>query len=166
MSAQQELAAMATVASALEVLDEAATARVLRWAADHFGQSAAIAPGDAHGDGDGGEESGTRIADIHELFEAGSPKTDAQRALLAGYWFQIHESDASFTGAKVNDALRQMGVGAANIAAVFSKLIGRKPALVQQVSKSGRAQQARKQYRLTTAGVAAARELIEGGAEE
>lgn len=153
---------MAAVASALEALDESAAARVLRWATDHFGHSEALA-GDA---GVGAEPTSAPSADIHALFEESAPKTDAQRALLAAYWFQVHEGDASFTGAKVNDSLRQMGVGATNIAAVLSRLIARKPALVQQVSKSGRTQQARKQYRLTTAGIAAARELIEGRAEE
>ncbi len=162
MSAEQELGAMAAVASALEALDEAAVARVLRWAVDRFGQSEALS-----GDASAGTESpGARFLDIHALFEGGSPSTDAQRALLAGYWFQVHEGDTSFTGAKINDSLRQMGVGAANIASVFTKLISRKPALVQQVSKSGRAQQARKQYRLTTAGIAAARDLIEGNPEK
>jgi hypothetical protein len=160
MSAQRELAAMASVASALEGLEDAAVARVLRWAADHFGLPDAQRAGNG-----GGQEDGVRFADIHALFDAGSPTTDAQRALLAGYWFQVHEGEAAFTGAKINSSLRQMGVGAANIASVFTKMIARKPALVQQVSKSGRAQQARKQYRLTTAGVAAARELIEGNPE-
>lgn len=161
MTAQRELTAMAAIASALEELEEPkAVARVLRWAADHFNQGLLSAGPDTGG---GQDES---FGDIHALFEAAAPRTDAERAMLAGYWFQVAEGGASFTGGQVNDSLRQMGVGATNIAAVFSKLIARKPALVQQVSKSGRSQQARKQYRLTTAGVSAARELLARPAAE
>jgi hypothetical protein len=169
-SGDRELAAMTAIASAMDGLEEPAVARVLRWAADRFGQPELFAPGGAGGAGAGGGHNADleprSYADIYALFDGVSAKSDADRALLAGYWFQVVQNGPSFTGAQVNDALRQMGIGASNITKVFDRLIGRKPALVQQVSKSGRAAQARKQYRMTTAGIAEARKLLSGVTDE
>lgn len=168
--ADRELGAMSAIAAAMDGLDESEVERVLRWAADRFGPSQLLARG-ADQRREGGEEGGDHeepagYEDIYALFDGTAAHTDADRVVLAGYWFQVLQGSASFTGAQVNDSLRQMGVPAANITKVFNRLIARKPSLVLQVSKSGRAAQARKQYRLTTAGIAAARQLLAGGSED
>jgi hypothetical protein len=46
---------------------------------------------------------------------------------------------------------------------LLGALQGRKPALVRQVAKSGRTRQARKKYKLTTAGISAVRAMIARG---
>src|SRR5215218_4302774 len=157
-----ELAAMAQVAEALRDLDDDAVVRVLRWAGDRYGVVPSGSASPAQGDG-GREASGDSPEDIGALFADAHLRTDADRALLAAYWFQHFQEARGWTGQQVNGELRQMGVGASNITHVLNRLINRRPGLVQQLSKSGRSKQARKQYRLTTAGLAAARALLEGG---
>ncbi|MGN6189622.1 MAG: hypothetical protein ACTHOE_12055 [Conexibacter sp.] len=153
---------MAAVTAAMAGLDEAAATRVLRWATDRFAAPELLVPaaGSTLPDQQAAERS---FESIFVLFEAAEVNSDADRAILAGYWFQVLDGAPSFGGGQVNDALRQMGVGIGNIAQLLNRLIARKPALVQQVSKSGRSAQARKQYRLTTAGITAARDLLAGG---
>lgn len=151
-----ELAAMGRVAEALAELEPAARLRVLRWAVDRYAENGSGVLAVPHGFED--ERAAPR--DIAELFANANVKTDADRALLAGYWFQHHLEAREWTGFQVNSELRQMGVGVANITHVLTRLIRQSPALVQQLSKSGRSKQARRQYRLTTAGLEAARELL------
>lgn len=161
MTAQHELEAMAAVAAALEGLESSARARVLRWAADHFDQADALEPtGPASHGGGSSRGQAERFADIYAMFEAGTPNTEEDRALLAGYWLQVGENNASFTASAANAALRQMGIGASNITRAYNGLIERKPAMVQQLSKSGRSKQSRKQYRLTSAGLRGAQDLL------
>lgn len=154
---------MATVSAALDHLDEAARARVLRWAADRFATAELLAPPKPKRE-DPVED--VAFESIFVLFEAARASSDAERAILAAFWFQVVEGAASFGGGQVNDALRQMGVGIGNIAQALNRLTARRPALVQQISKAGRSAQARKQYRLTTAGISAARGLLVGGEDD
>jgi hypothetical protein len=165
VTAQQELEAMAGVATALDRLEPPARARVLRWAADHFDLANVVQGAGAASGGGGSRDQQEQFSDIYAMFEAGTPATEEERALLAGYWLQVGESKASFGATAANAALRQMGIGASNIARAYQSLIDRKPALVQQLSKSGRSKQARKQYRLTAAGLKAAQELLVGEAD-
>jgi len=154
-----ELEAMGRVAAALDALDAASKQRVLRWAADRYAEDGSIfRSSDRHRP----DVERPAPADIAELFADANVRTDADRALLAGYWFQHHREARDWTGQQINSELRQMGVGASNITHVLSRLIAQRPALVQQLSKSGRSKQARKQYRLTTAGLHAARALLDG----
>ncbi len=81
---------------------------------------------------------------------------------MAGYWFQVVQNQADFVGQAVNNALKDVGHGVGNITNALSSLQSRKPALVRQVAKSGRTQQARKKYKLTTAGVSAVRAMMNG----
>jgi hypothetical protein len=169
MTGDPELAAMAQVAEALDPLDPDATGRVLRWAADRYGQvglvaGSARASGGPSPGGLGGETSDA--ADIHDLFGQAHLRTDHDRALLVAYWFQHHQAASAFTGQQINNELKQMGFGASNITHVLNRLINQRPSLAQQVSKSGRAKQARKQYRLTRAGLDAARSLLEREAHD
>ena len=55
--------------------------------------------------------------------------------------------------ARVNNLLKDMGHGVANVTSALRTAQERKPALVRQVHKSGRAQQSWKTYKLTTSGV-------------
>lgn len=161
MSVETELKAMTDVAAALRELDEEGTRRVLRWALDHYGVAAAAsASSDTPQERSDSPQGRSDWSDIYEMFGSTDASSDVERALLAGYWFQTKEGHASFTGSQVNTSLKHMGVGAANIAQVLGRLIARRPALVQQISKSGRSQQARKQYRLTSAGVSAAEVIL------
>jgi hypothetical protein len=94
------------------------------------------------------------------LFDSAAPKTDPERALVGGYWFQSVRDRADFQAQEVNTALKDVGQGIGNITEAFSALQERSPALVRQVAKSGRTRQARKKYKLTTAGTSAVRQML------
>lgn len=157
--ADLEIAAMGAVSSALSPLEPDQQARVLRWAADRYLVRDIKRP-----------ESSTPVFDdtavtvsrgsaarqynsIDELFESGVAKTNTQKALLAAYWFQVVQGGGTFQSFTLNAALKNMGQGIPNITDALGAAEGQKPALVMQTGKTGKSRQARKTYKLTTAGV-------------
>lgn len=166
MEHDPELKAMTSVAAALEKLEPDVTARVLRWAGERYGvkmptPAAEVLPaaaGDATSEGE--------YADVASLMDATNPKYGSDRALVATYWFQVVKKEPNVTGQQINDELKNLGHGLSNVTDAFNTLIQRKPALAQQVQKSGRSQQARKRYRLTEAGIRQVRAMIAGQASE
>jgi hypothetical protein len=165
-----EITAMKKLAEALSELDAEATARVLRWAGDHYGvasvapkgrssagSAAAVAEGNDTATDDGAQR---RFGDLAELHAAASPSTDADRALLAGYWFQFVQGESEFGAQAINSALKNLGHGVSNITSAFETLKAQKPALVMQLKKAGTSKQARKTYKLTAAGKNAVELLI------
>jgi hypothetical protein len=167
-----EIGAMSQVASALADLDDGARARVLEWALKRYDVKLRPARGASGGGGNGGRGSvgdgfiSQEFDVFADLFDAASPKTETDRALVGGYWFQVVQGSADFGGQAVNDALKDVGHGVSNITNALSKLQNRKPALVRQVAKSGRSQQARKKYKLTTAGISAVQKMMRGGGDD
>lgn len=163
-----EITAMKALAEALSELDAEATARVLRWAGERFGVSIGTAAGKAprvpthepDANGSSSEVDASRFRDLAELCAAASPNTDADRALLAGYWFQVNEGQEDFAAQTVNSALKNLGHRVSNITGAFNTLRAQKPALVIQIKKSGSTRQARKLYKLTAAGKKAVEQLI------
>ena len=157
-----EIDAMTAIATALEELDTETRARVLTWAWNRF------APEDttretAHV---GSSETKEVSHDGHEhvfhhfadLFDAVEPTTAAERLLTGCYWLQVVQGNESFASRAVNDLLKDVGHGVhSNVAKTFSGMQKQSPALVRQLSKSGRSQQARKTYKLTIAGINAIR---------
>jgi hypothetical protein len=55
-----------------------------------------------------------------------------------------------------------MGSGLANVTSTLESLKAKKPALVMQVGKTGRSRQARKTYKLTSAGIREVSEMLAG----
>lgn len=162
-----EIEAMGQVATALDNLADDARARVLRWAADRYGAPmvAATVGRTSPGARDGVlEDKAPRAAEVREtsersfehfvdLFDAVDPKSDVDRALTAAYWLQVVSKQDSWQSLRVNNLLKDMGHGVANVTSALRTAQERKPALVRQVHKSGRAQQSWKTYKLTTSGV-------------
>ncbi len=176
MAEDVELQAMKAVVDALTPLEDSARTRVIEWTANRF--DVAISPSrrrpgsfsGSHGphghesenDGEGGES-----VEFVDLFDRAGPSSEPERALVAGYWFQVSRGRGDFQGQEVNNALKDVGHGIGNITVAFNNLQGRTPALVRQVAKSGRTKQARKRYKLTTAGVSAVQAMLgDNGAEE
>src|SRR5687768_555635 len=113
---------MGQLAAALDPLDEATAHRVLRWASDRYGATVAQKPSQEPGSNEGMAQP--EPSDIHELFGlARRLRSDQERALLAAYWFQHHEAADAVTGQQLNDELKQMGFGAANITHVLTRLM-------------------------------------------
>jgi hypothetical protein len=169
-----ELEAMGKVAQALKDLDPAARQRVFAWAnaAFNLGSGSAIAPkkltfsalptivAAEQGQSEVPRPTFDSIADLYSLVQ---PQGDAERALIAGYWFQVVQGEADFDSQSVNTELKHLGHGISNITQALSGLINRKPQLVIQTRKSGSSQQARKRYKITHAGQQAVERLIRGG---
>jgi hypothetical protein len=104
-----------------------------------------------------------RFSSLAELYSAARPETGWEKVLVGGYWFQAFEGLEEFAALVVNDALKEIGAKVANVTVAFDRLKAANPSLVLQVRKSGKAQQARKQYKLTVAGMRVVEEMIGRG---
>jgi hypothetical protein len=164
-----EIDAMKEVADAISKLDRDATGRVLRWAFERFGLSAAASPVAsrpqplaAGATAPAGEPAAaTPFAGFADLYHATTPKTDVDRALVAGYWFQYVLNQADFTGQSANTELKNLGHGVGNVTSAFDNLKAQRPALVMQVRKDGTTKQARKKYKLTLEGKKAVEAMVQ-----
>src|SRR6266581_1516709 len=99
-----EITAMGTIAEALADLDTDAQTRVLHWAARRFNVSLPSAERPLTGgrrglrngaeglDTDGNEDA--VFQDFVDLFDGAGPRTEAERALVGAYWFQIVGGDS------------------------------------------------------------------------
>lgn len=158
-----EFAAMQIVYNALEPLDDEARNRVVAYIISRLEIAAWIAPPPnsaklQHEDPEEAaedEETETPAAfgSLAELYDAAQPKTNSDKALVAGYWLQVCKSSNNFDGFSANKELKHLGQGVANITNAIENLKTTKPALALQLRKSGKSQQARKTYKLTTAGI-------------
>jgi hypothetical protein len=153
-----EIDAMGKVLSALTPLDETARSRVIKWAAEKLGMAAPQPDQKKSGAASSAEPQGGQPAapstfrDLADLFDTAGPETDVEKALVAGYWTQVAQSNPSFGSQSLNDDLKQLGHAIGNITRALDNLMAAKPALVQQLRKDGGTKQARKTYRLTAAG--------------
>lgn len=162
----KEIAAMGALSAALTPLDADQQARVLRWAADRFAIRDIKIGAVSNSVFDDTAPVATSAADepvyrsIDELFETGVAKTNTQKALLAAYWFQVVQGGGTFQSFTLNAALKNMGRGILNITDALGGAEAQKPALIMQTSKTGKSRQARKTYKLTTAGVKAVEAML------
>lgn len=156
-----EIAAMQTISQALAELDDDERVRVLTWAASRFAinisrhGTSKVAESEDHA----GDES-REFAEFVDLYDVASPRTDVERAAVAAYWHQVVLGAPSFQAQGLNDALKNLGYPIRNITDALGSLQSRRPAQVRQVTKSGSTRQARKTYKLTTAGENAVRVML------
>ncbi|WP_322964765.1 hypothetical protein [Sphingomonas fuzhouensis] len=173
-----EFAAMQAVFSALKPLsEEGAQQRVMDYVANRLGLSIPrAAKGSANQHTVIEDESTEENEDtsVHapgdlasfgtfaELCDAAQPKTQADKALVGGYWLQVCQGGESFDGFAINKELKNLGEGIANITSALETLKAQKPALALQLKKSGKARQARKTFKVTVAGIKAVEAMIRG----
>ena len=175
---EAEIDAIKTISEAFARLDRDAQGRVLSWVSSRFGnQTIADVRLGARGStasrtlasDDAGEARSTSASGPFnhpaELFESARPRTDAERALVLAYWFQVSQGATSFTSRQVNDELKHIGHGVGNITRALDGLIDCKPALVMQLEKSGKTKQAQKKFRLTHEGLKRVQLLLAGTEE-
>jgi hypothetical protein len=157
----RELGAMQAISRALAPLDESERGRVLTWAASRFGVTLSR-HGGAKASDQVDEDAGDspEYPEFVDLYDAANPRTDVERAAVAAYWFQVVQGAPSFQSQGLNDALKNLGYPIKNITDALSSLQSRRPAQVRQVTKSGSTRQARKTYKLTTAGENAVRTML------
>ena len=172
VGADEEFAAMQSVFGALEPLEPPSRRRVFEYVADRLGisvvrdaRSGSFA-GDSENGGhttpEGGAASEREFVTLAELHDAANPRSDKDRVLVAAYWLQVCEGAESFVSYSVNKALKDLGHGVAHVTGAFDALRRQKPALVLQLKKSGKSRQARKTCKVTEAGVAAVKAMIDG----
>jgi hypothetical protein len=169
--ADPEIDAMAGVANALADLDQPARQRVIEWAAARYDVTInGAAPGQRAEDADGGgdeQENGGNGDDrfyehFAELFDAASPRSNEDKALVAAYWVQIHGGHETWGSQQLNQELKNLGQGLTHIAEALSSNMNKQPKRVIQLKKSGSSQQARKTYKLTTEGIKRVRKMLDG----
>ncbi|MCY3626724.1 MAG: hypothetical protein OXG88_03680 [Gammaproteobacteria bacterium] len=102
--------------------------------------------------GQANENEQPELTDFADLFSSVNPQRNADKALVAGFWLQERSGDNSFDAQNANRELINMGHRLSNITVSLNQLIQRSPALVVQVRKKGKSQQARKLYRVTHEG--------------
>jgi len=173
MTNDPELEAIGSITAALAQLeDDQARARVLRYANERFGalsreehRSLRPAQEQEHAAGAPPRQLSVAPADpafaeFADLFDAADPASDLDKTMTGAYWIQCCEGAGSWGSYRVNNLLKDMGHGVGNVTRALTSAQSHKPALVRQTAKSGRSQQARKTYKLTTAGVKYVREKL------
>jgi hypothetical protein len=155
-----ELAAMKAVLEALSRLEPAQAKRVLRWAGEVVLGVSDARPELQRSEG-GNVEAAQTFGSVAELHAGTAPETDADRALVTGYWVQFVQGAPDFSSQQINALLKDLGHRITNITGAFSSLKSRKPSLVVQLKKAGTARQARKTYKLTTAGKQAVEAMMD-----
>lgn len=146
MTPDPEVTAIGKVNEALAGLEPAIQQRVLRWAADRFNLTLpqtkkAVADGNKgkqeEADEEESEAPGT-FSDFAALYDASNPTTEADKALVAGYWLQVIQGNADWGGFSANKELKNLGHGVQNITFALGALIDSTPRLVMQTHKSGK----------------------------
>lgn len=171
VDAATEVKALGRVVDAIDGLDPSAIQRVLEWAWKRFvgaelpdaGSGRGAAPQGAWGPVQGPHVQST---DLAELYVAARPATDADKVLVVAYWHQVSAGKENLDAQTINTDLKNLGHGVGNVTRACSVLIREKPQLMIQVKKAGSTRQARKQYRLTTAGVQRVRDKLMSGNRE
>ena len=172
-----EIDAMRDISTLFAELDEEAQERVMAWLHSRFGvrrgPSESLATASSSSAATSGEReraspqvSRTSFDHPAELFEAARAKTDAEKALVLAYWFQVSQNAASFSSRQVNDELKHLGYGVGNITRALDALMETRPALVIQLEKSGKSKQAQKKFRVTHEGLKRVQQLLSRSLEE
>ena len=174
--ADKELVAMSKISNALKGLDESEKERVLQWAVSKHIISSSVKSMVSFQDprkvqisnaaklslASDNENSDVieinSFKDLPTFFDALSPKTDADKALVTSYWFQKHESQSDINSQDVNTQLKHLGYGIGNVTRAFDNLKSEK--LVIQIKKDGTSKQARKKFKLTHQGMKKVEEMI------
>ncbi len=167
-SARQEFDSLQKIFNALLPLAESARERVVKHVTGMLKMSPAAKGEQATELEQEADEERTRITvaptvqNFAELFNAIDPQTAADKALVAGYWLQVCSGAESFDGQSANKELNHLGHRVTNITNALTALNSLRPALAIQLKKSGTSRQARKTYKVTTAGEEFIREKLNG----
>lgn len=153
-----EIEAMKNIAEALGGLSEESIRRVLFWASDHFGVdfrdllSNEKIKSEKMSKINSGQKIELLFENFANLYIAADPNTDAEKVLVAGYWFQEIKGHSEIEAYRINKELKNLGYRIGNMTRAFGILIDARPQLAVQLRKSGTSKQARKTYKITNAG--------------
>jgi hypothetical protein len=159
-----EIEAMNEICTALKNLDDDAKERVIRWVIDKFSFDLIKHEVDsslkikAKGFSQNLEiKSFKSVADI---FTKACPKNDIEKVLIVSAYLQETKLGSELTGREINARLNLLGHGVRNITSTIGALINRKPQLMIQTRKEGKTKQAQKKYKVTSEGLASAKEML------
>lgn len=155
-NADAEIEAMSKIANALTNLDQDAIARILTWACQRYSVSVKQAnnPRNSAAVESGNDDMPNQsFADLAELYTKASPRTDAEKALVVGYWHQKVLGEVDFDTQTINTELKNLGYGVTNITRAFDTLRDTRPSLAIQLKKGGTSKQARKRIKITLEGL-------------
>lgn len=165
-----ELEAIKIIHDVLVNMDDSARERVLQYVLSALeitmpiaGMSRLLHRQDAlDTDQDGMTQECEQARDVlfADLYNSAGPKSNPEKALVAGYWLQVRCGAVSFDAGSANRELTNLGYKLSNITDALTKLIRRSPSLVVQVRKQGTSRQARKLYKITHEGVRRVEELV------
>lgn len=152
-----ELKAMAAITNALAGLAPDVVKRVLDWATNRFSPLLSREnPASSNSAG----IADRQYDDFPALFDAADPQTATDKALVAGYWFQVVQSQEEFDSFALNKELKNLGYPSSNITRDFDALMSRTPRLAIQTRKMGTSKQARKQFKLTREGIRYVQDML------
>lgn len=106
----------------------------------------------------GAEKAFTEHADVGSLFEKARPQSCPERALVAGYWFQIGQSQKDFEARALTRVVVDLGHPTKNITRDLRPLLSGTPKLMIQVGKGSSGTSHR--YRLTAEGMKTVQTMI------
>lgn len=166
-----ELGAMVQIEAALKDLQDDERDRVMHWALSRFriqtkasstgGERTDIGAGVTGTPASGAQRNGSaEYEDLATFYDAASPSSDAEKALVGAYWIQVREGAADVDAQSVNTQLKHLGHGISNVTRAFEGLKAQKPALVVQLRKDGSTQQARKRFKVTAEGKKAVERML------
>lgn len=109
--------------------------------------------------GSGGRED---AGDLASLLTRWSPTTMSDKALLGAYYLTRARGEDTVTSQAINSELKRNGLAISNITrAIEANMRPDRPLMVQE-KKMGSTKQARKQYRITPAGVETVERKLQG----
>jgi hypothetical protein len=163
----KDLKALEMVVTALGELKEEEQGRVLRWAAEKLGLTGTVAPKKLGGAASEVEDDGlSAFNSVADALGKTHLNTDSDRALVAAAFLSKRTGRAELTGLEINKHLKDAGHRIGNITQAINFLKKCKPQLMVQTKKDGTSKQARKNYKVTAAGFAAAEKLLQGHLDE
>ncbi len=175
----KEIQAMSSCFDVLKDLDAESQERVINWLLSKFelkapnkihqstNQGTADTQNEQTGDGQKQPNvTGTELSSfesIADLFSKMPTKTESEKVLVVATFLQVNQNQQDLGGRQINSELKHLGHGVKNITLAVQGLINRKPQLMIQTRKSGNTQQAKKKYKVTSAGVNKIKEALNTG---
>lgn len=152
-----EITAMSSIAKILEELSDKNTrTRIIKWIVEKFEvdfSEVALKEYTNLGSSGNNTDSALTFDEFVDLYNKVNPTSDIEKAITAGYWFQVIQGELIWGSNKVNNALKNTGNGVGRIDRALSAAEKEKPSLVRQIRKNGKNKQSKKSYKLTTSGI-------------
>lgn len=182
MTQDPELNAMSHMFEIIKNLDKNQIMRIVRWAGDRFVAAAAEKQQQVQ-EKTTGEETETRVEPVIEkametaakppgkkdikdydtvldLFSESNVKKVTARILLMAAYLQERHNYKEISSYDINFRLKRINHGVPNISSLINGILKKKPPLMVQLDEEVRRKQSRRKFKVTEAGVNAARRYL------